>query len=215
MRTRALIDEQRVRDAMSAAEDERGRWARELQDETLQGLGALRILLATARRSDDPDRLEAALGEAVGRIDDEIDRVRGLIRELRPAVLDELGAAAAIEGLASRASEGHGIAVTAVVDLCRQRYPSELETALYRTVQEAVSNAIRHGRAHRVEISVAEADDVLHVSVRDDGRGFNPGAPTDGYGISGMRERIALLPGELEIASSPAGTSVTAWLPNP
>jgi signal transduction histidine kinase len=215
MRANPTHDEQRVRNAMLAAEDGRRRWARELQDETLQGLGALRMLLATARRADDPERLHAAVGEAVGRIDDEINGLRGLIRELRPAVLDELGLAAAIEGLTSRAAERHGIVMTADVGLPIQRYTPELETALYRIVQEALSNAIRHAGAHRVDIAVLEADAVLHLSVRDDGRGFDPDAPTDGYGISGMRERVALLHGDLEIETSSDGTLVTAALPNP
>jgi signal transduction histidine kinase len=215
MRANVLPDHQRVHTAMLAAEDGRSRWARDLQDGTLQGLGGLRVLLAAARRSGDPDRLQAAVGEAVGRIDGEIDGLRSLIRELRPAVLDELGPAAAIEGLASRAAERHGIAVTADVGLPAKRFPPELETALFRTVQEALANAVRHARAQRVAISANQGDGVLHVSVRDDGHGFDPGAPTDGYGIAGMRERVALLRGDLEIESSCEGTVVTAELPNP
>ena len=79
-------------------------------------------------------------------------------------------------------------------------------------MQEAVTNAVRHAGASRVEIDVSEADGVLHARVRDDGRGFDPGAPRDGFGLTGMRERVALLHGELEIASSTAGTTVTAAL---
>lgn len=212
MRTNVPIDEQRVRDAMLAAEDGRRRWALQLQDETLQGLGGLRMLLAGARRSDDPDRLEIAVGEAVGRIDDEIDGIRGLIRELRPAVLDELGPGAAIEGLAARAGARQGIAVTTSIEEPMRRYSPELEIALYRVVQEALGNAVRHARARHVEISVAETADALRVVVRDDGRGFDPDRSTDHHGISAMRERVALLHGELEIASAPAGTIVTATL---
>ena len=92
--------EQQRGDAMHAAEEERRRWARTLHDDTLQGLGALHMLLAAARRSGHPERLRAAVDEAVDRIDQQIDGLRGLIRELRPAALDDLGPAAAIEGLA-------------------------------------------------------------------------------------------------------------------
>jgi len=90
---------------MRATEEERRRLARALHDDTLQGLGALHMLLAAARRGNHPERLRAAVDEAVGRIEHQIDGLRELIRELRPAALDELGAAAAIEGLASRAAE--------------------------------------------------------------------------------------------------------------
>jgi signal transduction histidine kinase len=146
---------------------------------------------------------------AVGRIEREIDDLRGLIRELRPAALDELGLAAAIEGLAARAD---AVLVTDV-DLGGKRFAPELETALYRIVQEAVTNAVRHAGASRVEISVEEVDGVLHARISDDGGGFDPEAPRDGFGLTGMRERVALLQGELEITSSAKGTSVAAALP--
>jgi signal transduction histidine kinase len=207
------VEEQRLRDAMHAAESERRRWARELHDATLQGLGGLRMLLNAAMRSADPDGLRDAVTVAVGSIEEEIDDLRGLIRELRPAALDELGAAAAIEGLAARTAERAGIEVRVDVALGPQRHPPELETALYRIVQEAVTNAVRHAGAQRVAISVSESGGALHARIQDDGRGFDPGAPGDGFGLTGMRERVALLRGDLEIASSPAGTTVTAALP--
>ena len=206
--------EQQRGDAMRAAEEERRRWARTLHDDTLQGLGALRLLLAAARRSGHPERLRAAVDEAVDRIDQQIDGLRGLIRELRPATLDDLGPAAAIEGLA-RAAELSGIAVSADVRLPGARHPPELETALFRIVQEALTNAVRHAGAGHVEIAVSAAGGVLHTRVRDDGRGFDPSTPTDGFGLTGLHERVALLHGELEIASSAGGTTVTAAFPTP
>ena len=211
--TARTVEEQRLRDAMRAGEEERRRWARELHDETLQGLGGLRMLLAAARRSSDPERLRAAVDEAVGRIEMEIDGLRAVIRELRPAALDELGATAAIEDLVSRAAQRHGIVIASDVSLSGGRYAPEIETALYRIVQEALNNAIRHSGARRVEIAVTEDCGVLHVRIRDDGVGFDPAAPTEGLGLTGMRERIGLLHGELEIASAGEGTTVTAALP--
>jgi signal transduction histidine kinase len=213
--TARTVEEQRLRDAMHAAEEERKRWARELHDETLQGLGGLRMLLTAATRSSDPDRLREGVTSAIRQLEGEIDALRGLIRELRPAALDELGPAAAIEGLASRISERTGITVTADVRLADQRHPAELETALYRIVQEAVTNAVRHSGARRVTIDVAGHPGTLQVRVSDDGKGFDPADARDGFGLTGMRERVALLNGELAIASSPGGTTITALVPVP
>jgi signal transduction histidine kinase len=209
------LEQQRVGHAMQAAEEERRRWARTLHDDTLQALGALHMLLAAARRSNHPERLPAAVDEAVSRIEQQIDGLRGLIRELRPATLDELGPAAAIEGLASEAAERSGIAVTADVRLPGARHPPRLETALFRVVQEALTNAVRHADGDHVEIAVSAAGGVLHLRICDDGRGFDPGAPTGGYGLAGMHERVALLHGRLEIASSAGGTIITAAFPTP
>lgn len=211
--TARTVEEQRLRDAMRAAEEERRRWARELHDATLQGLGGLRMLLNAAARGSDPERLRAAVVEAIGRLEGEIGELRGLIRELRPAALDELGLAAAIEGLATRACEGSGPAVCAEVRLRAERFAPELETAIYRVVQEALTNAIRHAGATLVTITIADHGDVIRACVTDDGRGFDPVAPSGGFGLTGMRERVALLRGELEIASSTSGTNVEIAIP--
>ena len=105
--------------------------------------------------------------------------------------------------------------VTVDVRLPGARHPPGLETALFRIVQEALTNAVRHAGAGHVEIAVSAVGGVLHTRVRDDGHGFDPGTPTDGFGLAGMRERVALLHGELEIASSTGGTIVTAAFPAP
>jgi signal transduction histidine kinase len=99
------------------------------------------------------------------------------------------------------------------VRLAGTRYQPELETALYRIVQEALTNAVRHAGAQRVRIAVRHVSGVLRAEVDDDGHGFDPEAPADGFGLTGIRERVALLHGELEIASSAGGTRVTAALP--
>jgi len=207
--TARTVEEQRLRGALQAAEAERVRWARELHDETLQGLGALRLLLVAARRSGDVDLVDVA----VQRLEEEIDGLRGLIRDLRPAALDELGLAAAIEGLAERAERRGVVHVENDVQLPAGRLPSETEVGVYRVVQEAITNAARHASAHRLSIKLAVRDDAIHVDVDDDGDGFDPNAPADGFGLIGMRERVALLRGELEIASSSAGTHVSAAIP--
>jgi signal transduction histidine kinase len=207
--TARSVEEQRLRGAMQAAEAERARWARELHDETLQGLGALRMMLVAARRKRDID----LVGEVVARLEEEIDGLRGLIRELRPAALDELGVAAAIEGLAERVQARHGIGVRTDVRLRRRRFDPDVETALYRIVQEALTNAVRHASASKVRISVADDRESVRADVWDDGRGFDPETPADGFGLVGMRERVALLHGELELSSSADGTHVAAALP--
>jgi signal transduction histidine kinase len=211
--TARSVEEQRLRDSMRASEEERRRWARELHDDTLQDLGALRMLLVAARRSADPERIGTALDEAVGRLEESISDLRGLIRELRPAALDELGAAAAIEGLAGRLVERHGIEVAVDVQLDRTRYAPDVETALYRLVQEALTNAVKHAGATHLRVMVSDGGDALHVTIADDGAGFDPDAPHAGFGLGGMRERVALLHGEFAITSSAEGTQVTAVLP--
>jgi signal transduction histidine kinase len=203
------VEEQRLRGALQSAEAERARWARELHDETLQGLGALRMLLVSARRSGDVDHVALA----VEHLEEEIDGLRGLIRDLRPAALDELGLGAAIEGLAERAERRGDVCVATDVRLPAGRLPSEIEVAAYRVVQEALSNAVRHASARHVSIKLEVRDRAIHADIHDDGAGFDPNAPADGFGLIGMRERIALLRGELEIASSAAGTHVSAAIP--
>jgi signal transduction histidine kinase len=101
------------------------------------------------------------------------------------------------------------------VHLEGRRHASELETAIYRIVQEAVTNAARHSGATRVEIEVDDLDGTVQVRVSDDGHGFDPAYSRDGFGLIGMRERVALLRGELQIASSPTGTTITAAVPAP
>jgi two-component system, NarL family, sensor histidine kinase DevS len=214
--TARRVEESRLREAIHAAEEERQRWARELHDDTLQGLGGLRMLLVAAARSDDHERLRGAVKDTLARIDEEIDGLRGLIRELRPAALDELGLAAAIEGLASRAAERGPIDISADVRLRRTRYSPELETGIYRIVQESLTNAIRHADATFVKITVEESAHAIHIYVADDGHGFNPAVSDGGgFGLTGMRERVSLLRGDLEIASSAVGTTIVAAIPAP
>jgi signal transduction histidine kinase len=207
--TARTVEEQRLRGALQAAEAERARWARELHDETLQSLGALRMLLVATRRSGDVDHVAIA----IERLEEEIDSLRGLIRDLRPAALDELGLGAAIEGLAERTGRRGVVHVGTDVDLPLERFPAEIEVAVYRLVQEALANAVRHASAQRVSIKVEARDDAIHADVHDDGDGFDPNAPADGFGLIGMRERVALLRGELEISSSAGGTHVSAAIP--
>ncbi|WP_027006971.1 GAF domain-containing sensor histidine kinase [Conexibacter woesei] len=211
----AATEQRRMR--IAATEAERARWARELHDETLQSLAALRLGLAAARRAAgaaDPAALDSLLTEALGQLDGEIATLRALITELRPAALDELGLAAAIGALAERsASSGLDVDLDVAVDDGVVADPDR-QIAIYRIVQEALSNARKHGGARRAVATVAVAGGRVELSVRDDGSGFDPARATDGFGVLGMRERAELLGGTLVITSSPgAGTTVEATLP--
>ncbi len=217
--TAQTVASERQRQRLAAAEGERQRWARELHDETLQSLSALRIGLSTAARSERPEALRAAFRQGIEQLEEGITNLRALITDLRPAALDELGAQAAVEALAERAAR-HGIEVNVSIDFteedgrARARHAPELETALYRIVQEALTNATKHGGAGRAVVEIHEADDTVHLEVRDDGAGFDPTAETDGFGLLGMRERVELLDGSLHVDSAPgAGTTVRATFP--
>jgi signal transduction histidine kinase len=223
--TAQSVATERQRQRLTAAEGERQRWARELHDDTLQSLSALRIGLSTAARSERPEALRGAFRQAIEQLEEAITNLRALITDLRPAALDELGAQAAVEALAERAAR-HGIEVDVSIELAYERAQAqesdqaptrhipELETAIYRIVQEALTNATKHGGARRAVVEIHEDAETVHVEVRDDGRGFDPTADTAGFGLLGMRERVELLDGALHIDSSPgAGAAVRANFP--
>jgi signal transduction histidine kinase len=211
--TARTVEEERLRRSLEAAEAERARWARELHDDTLQALGALRIVLAGAARQDDDAKLRAAVGTAVAQLEDDIRSLRALITELRPAALDELGLQAAVASLAERLGAVMGVPVHADVEDVG-RLPPTVETTVYRVVQEALSNATRHAGASRVEVRVRRDDGAVALEVVDDGGGFDPAAGSRGFGLPGMRERVALAGGALELDSAPGrGTAVRATVP--
>jgi signal transduction histidine kinase len=218
--TAQSLQRDRLRRSLAAAEEERRRWARELHDETLQALGGLRVLLSSARRSTDVGVLHATLETAVGQLGDEISSLRALITELRPAALDELGLRPALETLFDRARGTHGLDVGTTIELehgagtRETRLEPDVEIAIYRTVQESLTNAAKHAGARRVDVVVVERGGEVEIAVRDDGTGFDVDAPTGGFGLTGMRERISLAGGRLEIISSGHGTAVLASVPS-
>jgi two-component system, NarL family, sensor histidine kinase DevS len=207
-------------DGFEPQEREWSRWARELHDETLQGLGAVRVLLSTARRHHvDSDQLVAAVDQALEMLTEEIQKLRHLIVELRPAELDEIGLEAAIEKLRGRVGALGGPKVTTEVRLAYEmgesptRLTPEVETAVYRIVQEALTNTVKHADASSVRVRVIDAGDELDVEISDDGRGFNGKPAQGGFGIVGMRERAMLISGRLTVVSSGKGTTVRLMAP--
>jgi signal transduction histidine kinase len=217
--TAKSVASERRQQRLAAAEEERGRWARELHDETLQRLAALHIALSAARRTGRQESLEQAIDDARELLQAEIANLRSLIADLRPPTLDELGIDAALHALAERA-HSQGMEVDVSVEAGSQRdgetparHAPEVEIAIYRLVQEALTNAAKHGNAKRTVIEVHESDAIIHVSVRDDGDGFDATSATDGFGLLGMRERIEMVDGSLQITSGPNGTTVRATVP--
>jgi signal transduction histidine kinase len=208
---REAVRQQLLRTVISAQEDERKRIARELHDETSQTLAALGMgldtAIATSASADGRQRL-GELRRLVDRINTELHR---LIVNLRPSVLDDLGLAAAIEWFAERHLAAAGIAVRCELSNLDVRLPSETETAVFRAVQEAITNIARHAHAESVLIQVAAQDGLLTIEIEDDGAGFDParaaGGPGSmrGVGLLGMRERIGILGGTLQIDSEPGG----------
>jgi len=226
------VEIERLRYGMEARERERARWAREIHDESIQGIGALRLQLANARDLDDRRALNDAVDTVLEGLGTEIDGLRHLITELRPAALDDLGLAAALEALARRAQAIDGLEVKTEIQLGdpadpgaengRRRLDPELESTIYRVVQEALTNVSRHAQANSAVITVRERGGVVEASVRDDGRGM-PGMERlgprgdgleGGFGMGGMRERAELVGGELEWAPAPErGTVVRLTVP--
>jgi signal transduction histidine kinase len=210
--TAKSVAEERLRHSIASAEQERRRWARELHDETLQALGGLQVLLSSAVRRGDPEALAASVREAIEYIGTEIESLRTLITELRPAALDEIGLASALDSLGQRLAAVEGLEVDVEVEVGGRLDP-EVETTVYRIVQEALTNIAKHARAKCVRIQVALDFDVVRVEVTDDGRGFDPDARVAGFGLVGMRERVALAHGQLDIESTAGRTVVRASLP--
>lgn len=208
------VEADRLRSAITAADAERGRWARELHDQTLQALGGLRVLLASGLRRADGEALQSAVAQAVEDIDLEIDNLRAIITDLRPSLLDDLGLVPAIEALIDRRRhEGLNVVSQLSLSEAELSLEAELETTVYRLIQETVTNAVKHAKASIVRVSLAESNDRIVLQVTDNGVGFDPEADTPGFGLAGMHERVYLAGGTLEVRSGPEGTEVWVELP--
>jgi signal transduction histidine kinase len=210
---------ERRRQAVAAAESERTRWARELHDETLQAIAGVKLMLSAARRQPDAEAMVRAIDDAIMRLQSDMDDLRALIADLRPGALDELGLEPAILDLVERV-QAAGVEVDAQLDLAFERgedptrLESELETAIYRTVQEALTNVLKHSEARRVVVELVEDASRATLTVRDDGCGFDAGEATTGFGLVGMRERVLLVDGVLDVSSARGeGTRISATFP--
>ncbi len=200
---------------MESAEAERRRWARELHDETLQGLAGLKVMLAGASRVAVLPEIRQTLEEAVDHVGREIDNLRAIITDLRPAALDELGLVPALTTLAQRTVARSGLELETELPEVRDghRLPEPVETTIYRIAQEALTNVAKHADASRARLELRLANGTAEVLVADDGAGFDPEAPTAGFGLTGMRERVELAGGTLALARDDGWTVVRASVP--
>lgn len=203
---------------LQAQEDERKRIARELHDETAQVLTTLLIGLKMLERARSPEEVQERLAELRALTSQALEAVRNMAVELRPTTLDDLGLVAALESSTETYAARLGIPVHFEARGFEQRLSPQVELALYRVVQEALTNVARHASAHQVWVDLHHQGRAVVASVRDDGRGFDPMAVSAskeaGLGLFGMRERMALVGGQLTIESAPGrGTTVTACVP--
>jgi len=211
------VEADRLRSSMAAADAERRHWARELHDDTLQIFGGLRVLLSGVLRRADTTRYEQAIREAVEVTEQGIEGLRAIIVDLRPAALDEIGLKPAIEALLERRSDS-SLVIEPQLDLPDQRLGEraldpELETTVYRLVQEALTNVVKHAHASVVGVAVTADAKRVTIDVQDNGTGFDVEHRSEGFGLAGMRERAYLTGGTLEIDSSKHGTRLRVTLP--
>ncbi|MGH3023957.1 MAG: GAF domain-containing protein [Gaiellaceae bacterium] len=204
-----------VRRIVQGQEHERRRLSRELHDETGQALTSILLGLKSIEEAEGTERFGAALAELRDLAVTTLQDVRRLAVELRPKALDDFGLVPALDRLTSTFSEQTGIRVQLESALPDARLPSEIETVLYRVVQEALTNVVKHARAENVTVLLREREGKVAVVIEDDGRGFAPEIESDsGLGLVGMRERVALVGGRLAVESSAgAGTTIVVEAP--
>jgi signal transduction histidine kinase len=213
------LSERMERDAfrrvVAAQETERRRLARELHDETGQALTSILLGLKTVDDSIEGEAAHAAVAGLRKLVVATLQDVRRLAVELRPKVLDDFGLVAALERLTESFGDQTGITVRLESSLGEERVGSEVETSLYRLVQESLTNIVKHAHARAVSIVLTRKPGTIVLVVEDDGRGFDPEHTREGgFGLEGMRERVGLVGGRLQIeAREGAGTTIVAEVP--
>lgn len=214
--TAQTVEAEQLQQRIESAERERERWARELHDDTLQNLAAIRIQLATALGGAGEGRaarIESAAEEAIAQLEGQIGELNRLINDLRPAALERLGLAGALQALAEESSARSGVEMEARVEVSEERSGEE-DRIVYRLIQEALTNIVKHANASHVAVTATEGEGAIRIVVSDDGEGFDTASATAGRGLRGMRERIELLGGEIAVTSNPGdGTEITASVP--
>jgi signal transduction histidine kinase len=214
--TAQSVESERLQQGVEVGERERQRWAQELHDDALQGLAAIRISLATALQGEGADRaqrVERAAETTVERLEVQINELSRLIDDLRPASLERLGLTGALEALAEECSARGGFEVETKIEI-DEKLAGEEERVVYRLVQEALNNVLKHASPTCANVSARLVDHQVRIAVEDDGRGFDPSSAAGGRGLIGMRERIELLGGEIEVQSQPeGGTRISASVP--
>jgi signal transduction histidine kinase len=197
-------------------EEERNRLWRELHDETAQVLAALNMQLGIIEERSEPSNAPA-LQRARTLVGEGIKSIRSVTRNLRPMALDDLGLLPALRALARDFEERETFEVAFHAPERVPALSAHAEVALYRAMQEALSNAVRHGAAHRVEVRLDVEPGRTRLSVTDDGPGFSPDAAAklrSRGGLAGIRERMTALGGDFELGNTDAGGArVEVWVP--
>jgi signal transduction histidine kinase len=203
-----------VQRIVGGQEQERRRLSRELHDETGQALTSILLGLKAIEDTQGTERFPAALAELREIVVATLQDVRRLAVELRPKALDDFGLVPALERLTGFFAEQTGIAAHLQSRLPASRLPSETETVLYRVVQEALTNVVKHAQAEHVSVLLHSKPGRVAVVIEDDGRGFAEEDETEGIGLLGMRERVALVGGTVALESRPgAGTTIVVEVP--
>jgi signal transduction histidine kinase len=210
IRERAQADS--VRRAVEAQEAERARVARELHDESGQVLTALAVHLRALESDVGPGEIQDRIAEMRRSLAEASVGLRELTTRLRPTAIDEHGLSDAIEEQAARLRRT-GVTVEVELRGLEPPLPEEVQTVIFRVAQESLTNVARHSEATHASVVVSVHEGRVRLVVEDDGRGFDPSAPTARFGLAGIRERIEMLGGHLRIESSPgAGTAVVVDL---
>ncbi len=212
----ARVAREALRRVVETQELERRRLARELHDQTGQELTSVILGLKAVEEAEDADSRATALAQVRTQVVETLHDVRRLAVELRPKALDDFGLVAASERLAQTFAEQTGVKIDFLAQLGDERLAGEIETALYRMIQEALTNIVKHAHAATVSIVLARSGGSISAIVEDDGQGFDTSARPEGMGLDGMRERLALVGGKLKIESRPGGgTTLFAEVPLP
>jgi two-component system, NarL family, sensor histidine kinase DevS len=204
-----------LRRVVAGQELERRRLARELHDETGQALTSILLGLRAVEESEGTDEMRRAASDLRELVVATLQDVRRLAVQLRPKALDDFGLAPALERLAQTFAEATEMHVDVEARLGDERLPAEVETTLYRIVQEALTNIVKHAEATNVSILLLRRNATATVVIEDDGKGFDPeNVREEGVGLLGMRERVELHDGRLTVESVPgSGTTLVAEVP--
>jgi two-component system, NarL family, sensor histidine kinase DevS len=211
---RQRVSSDTVRRVVEAQELERARLARELHDETGQALTSILLGLRTLEQTLEAEDARTAIEALRDLVVSTLHDVRRLAVELRPAALDDFGLAPAIERLVDTHRQDASIDIDLEVQLGDDRLPADIETTMYRIVQEALTNVAKHAAATRISVLITRTETAAVLVVEDDGEGFELADTTSGLGITGMRERVALVGGRLKVETATgAGTTIAAEIP--
>ncbi len=201
---------------ITAQEEERKRIARELHDETGQSLTSLMVRMQTMNQKCPVPELKLQIEDARRLIAQTLDNVHNLALELRPSVLDDLGLEAALQRYVQDSRRRYSLEIDLIAIGLEDRLPAPVETALYRIVQEGLTNVARHAQAHTASVLLERRNGRIRLIIEDDGKGFDPLQAASGgrLGLYGMRERAELLNGTVTIESVPGqGTSLFVEVP--